>query len=101
MTLDDIGHILLTLEATDVPDTIVVKTQATGIFRLRHPLLATERIEDGNVRRGQPIGYLEIDSVFCAIDASTDGVLKTLLLEDGEHAGYRQAVAEIHSERSS
>jgi len=87
--------------APDTPDTIVVKSQATGIFRLRHPLLAAERIEVRNVRCGQPIGYLEIDSVFCAIHAPTDGVLKTILLEDGERVGYGQAVAEIHIERSS
>jgi biotin carboxyl carrier protein len=86
--------------AVSEPETLTVKTSATGIFRQTHPLAASTQSDAPSVRYGQHIGYLEIDSVFCPISAPADGVLKTILPQDGKHVGYGQPVAEIHIDRS-
>lgn len=70
-----------------------VFANATGSFSRMHPL-ATD-LPTKQVRRGDHVGYLTVESVVSAITAPTDGIATSQLMEDGETAGYGQAVLEL------
>jgi len=77
------------------PETVIVKTSTFGTFRRTHPLAVVEQTVGSPVQCGEHLGYLEIDSVLCAIVAPTDGILQRNLLQGGELVGYGQPVAEL------
>jgi biotin carboxyl carrier protein len=81
------------------PETVGVKTPATGFFRHAHPLVVSEPDSGCAVRCGQHLGYVELDSVFCAIVAPADGTPKAILIDEGELVGYGQTVVELSINR--
>lgn len=76
------------------PLTLAIVAPATGRFRAAHPLGSPAQSDMLTLRRGDPIGYLEIDSVFCAVVAPAAGSLQSTLMQEGQVAGYGQAVAQ-------
>lgn len=85
------------------PATTTANAPATGLFRRAHPLINDETGEDGAkcaVRAGQHVGYVEFDSIFCAILAPADGIRKTVLVDEGELIGYGQTVVELSIDAS-
>lgn len=85
-------------ESVGVPveaETVVVRAPAIGTFRHSHPLAVIEHPVQSAVRCGQHLGYMEIDSVLCAIPAPKDGMLMANLLQEGERVGYGQPVLEL------
>jgi biotin carboxyl carrier protein len=66
---------------------------------LTHPLSSDGFRNPGEVRRGQHLGYLEIDSILTAIVSPADGAALTLCSTEGALVSFGQAVAEVHDIR--
>ncbi|MGF6767957.1 biotin carboxyl carrier protein [Paraburkholderia sp. GAS199] len=83
--------------------TAVANAPASGLFRSVHPLVHEDK-GDGSatcaVRAGQHVGYVEVDSIFCAILAPADGIRKTVLVDEGELIGYGQTIVELSIDTS-
>lgn len=77
------------------PLTLTIVAPATGRFRVTHPLGRPTQSDILTLRRGDHIGYVEVDSVFCAIVAPASGSLQSTLMQEGQVAGYGQAIAEL------
>lgn len=78
------------------PTTLTIAAPATGRFRATHPLGNPDQSDSLTVRRGDHIGYVEVDSVFCAVVAPASGSLQSMLIQEGQVAGYGQAIAELN-----
>ncbi|KXU82324.1 hypothetical protein CI15_32765 [Paraburkholderia monticola] len=78
------------------PETCVVRAPSTGVLRLTHPLSSGRHESPSEVRQGQHLGYLDVDSVLTAIVSPTDGATLTLLSTEGELIGFGQPIAEVH-----
>lgn len=78
------------------PSGVTVAAPATGYFRPAHPLTASNITDGTAVRRGDRIGYVEVDSVFCAVTAPTSGCLHSIQAKDGQLIGFGEAVAELN-----
>jgi biotin carboxyl carrier protein len=77
------------------PLTLTIAAPATGRFRATHPLGNPTQSDILTLRRGDHIGYVEVDSVFCAVVAPSSGSLQSTLMQEGQVAGYGQAIAEL------
>ena len=76
--------------------TVAVRSPKPGIFHHTHPLYQSPiSLVNTNVKKGQALGYLEIDSVFSDVTAPFDGILGLPLTENGCMAGYGQNLFEI------
>ncbi|MGF6977587.1 biotin carboxyl carrier protein [Paraburkholderia sp. JPY465] len=75
-------------------ETLLIRTPNSGVFRHSHPL-----DDPGNnnraVQLGQHVGYVEIDSVYCAIVSPANGTVNRVLLQECEVAGYGQPAVEL------
>lgn len=74
------------------PAKLEVLSNGTGSFSRSHPL--AERASE-QVRQGDHIGYLTVESVLSAIVAPIDGLATAQLTEDGGTVGYGQPVLEL------
>jgi biotin carboxyl carrier protein len=77
------------------PLTLTIAAPATGRFHATHPLAIPNQSDNLTLRRGDHIGYVEVDSVFCAVVAPKSGSLQSTLMQEGRVAGYGQAIAEL------
>ncbi|WP_204117391.1 hypothetical protein [Paraburkholderia sp. C35] len=77
------------------PVTLTIAAPATGRFRATHPLVSPAQSDIVMLGRGDPIGYVEIDSVFCAVLAPTSGSLLSTSMPEGQVVGYGQAIGQL------
>lgn len=78
---------------TTPPSSVAIVAPAAGHFRSTHPLSASNITDGMAVRRGDAIGYIEVDSVFCAVTAPGSGCLQSFSVEEGQLTGFGDAVA--------
>lgn len=77
------------------PETLSLKTPGTGFFRHEHPLAVGGLPAGTFARSGQHVGYVEVDSVFCAVVTPVDGIPQRSLVAEGELVGFGQTVCEL------
>jgi acetyl-CoA carboxylase biotin carboxyl carrier protein len=70
-------------------DAITVKAESLGILRLSHPTRSLAPIKPGDtVVQGQPLALLEVRDVFSDIAAPCDGVVESVLVDEGDRIDY-------------
>lgn len=70
-----------------------ILANATGSFSRNHPL--ADELPPEQVRQGDHVGYLAVESVLSAITAPTDGKTAEQLTADGKTVGFGQAVVAL------
>lgn len=83
------------------PSTLTIAAPSSGLYRPLHPLSSASAASGSTVRCGDHVGYVEVDSVFCAVVAPASGRLLSTLLQEGELIGFGQPVAELDSGEST
>ncbi|USU18884.1 biotin/lipoyl-containing protein [Paraburkholderia fungorum] len=81
---------------TTLASSITVAAPAAGNFRSTHPLTASSITDGTVVQRGDHVGYVEVDSVFCAVTAPIHGRLQSFSRKEGQLTGFGEAVAELN-----
>lgn len=84
------------LPETPPTNLLDIRANATGSFSRAHPL--ADELPAEQVRQGDHLGYLAVDSVLSAITAPTDGRAAEQLTEDGNTVGYGHAVLQLIAE---
>lgn len=82
--------------APRAPEPGYVRAPGVGMFRSAHPTTGhVIAVVGQNVRKGDTVGVLQLDTHLKAVVAPSDGVLGRALVEDGTVVGYGAPLFEL------